>query len=191
MLEHGRAVAYGPLAELTSRPDLPWLRDAVGLGSVFDARSTHVDADRGLCELAFDGGTLVVPDRAIASVDAGSRAHPGARSVLATSAPTGLSLHNVLAARSRRYTTTRQSTRSSFSCVGGYGCWRKSRATLSVDWRSRSAHQSMRSSSRSPSTRSRRSSTRPPTTLIRRRTHQDASLSRIEPICPSSIDSSY
>ena len=38
LLERGRAVACGALPELTSRPDLPWLRDAVGLGSVFDAR---------------------------------------------------------------------------------------------------------------------------------------------------------
>ena len=42
MLEHGRGVACGPLPTLMSRPDLPWLRDAVGLGSVFDA---VVDAD--------------------------------------------------------------------------------------------------------------------------------------------------
>ena len=38
MLERGRAVACGALPELMSRPDLPWLRDAIGLGSVFDAR---------------------------------------------------------------------------------------------------------------------------------------------------------
>ena len=30
-----RRSACGTLTELTSRPDLPWVRDAVGLGSVF------------------------------------------------------------------------------------------------------------------------------------------------------------
>src|SRR5262249_6692883 len=59
MLERGRAVASGSLAELTSRPDLPWLHDAVGLGSVFDARVVGTEPGRGLAELAFDGGSLL------------------------------------------------------------------------------------------------------------------------------------
>ena len=42
-----------------SRPDLSWLREAVGLGAVFNAIVGHRDPDRGLVELMFDGGTLL------------------------------------------------------------------------------------------------------------------------------------
>ena len=45
-----------------SRPDLPWLREAVGLGSVFEARVARRDPARGLVELAFDGGTLLAAE---------------------------------------------------------------------------------------------------------------------------------
>ena len=38
ILEQGRSVADGAVTTLMSRPDLSWLREAVGLGSVFDAR---------------------------------------------------------------------------------------------------------------------------------------------------------
>jgi molybdate transport system ATP-binding protein len=96
MLEHGSAVACGPISTLMSRPDLSWLRDAVGLGSVFDATVTRLHRDRGLVELAFDGGTLLAPARHLAA-NANVRVRVPAREiVLATSAPTGLSLHNVL-----------------------------------------------------------------------------------------------
>ena len=97
ILEHGRAVACGPISALMSRPDLAWLREAVGLGSVFDATVTRLDRDRGLVELTFDGGTLLAPARH-GEVNAAVRVRIPAREVvLATSAPTGLSLHNVLA----------------------------------------------------------------------------------------------
>jgi molybdate transport system ATP-binding protein len=96
LLERGRTVAYGPLSTLMSRPDLSWLREAVGLGSVVEATVTHADADRGLVELTFDGGTLLVPARHL-TVNTLVRVRIPAREViLATSAPTGLSLHNVL-----------------------------------------------------------------------------------------------
>ena len=96
MLERGRAVASGPISSLTSRPDLSWLRDAVGLGSVFDATVTRLLADRGLVELTFDGGTLLAPARH-APANARVRVRVPAREiVLSTSAPAGLSLHNIL-----------------------------------------------------------------------------------------------
>jgi molybdate transport system ATP-binding protein len=96
MLERGRAIACGPISTLMSRPDLPWLREAVGLGSVFDATVTRVHADRGLVELTFGGGTLLAPARNIA-VNTPVRVRVPAREVvLATSAPEGLSLHNAL-----------------------------------------------------------------------------------------------
>jgi molybdate transport system ATP-binding protein len=98
ILENGKAIAAGALTDLTSRPDLPWLRDAVGLGSVFEARVVKRDSRRGLLELTFDGGTLFAADRAL---DAGAtvRIRIAARDViLATSEPPGLSLHNALPA---------------------------------------------------------------------------------------------
>src|SRR5262249_47825758 len=96
MLERGRTVAYGPISTLMSRPDLSWLREAVGLGSVFDATVTRVDADRGLVELTFGGGTLLAPARNVAMRAAVRVRIPAREVVLATNAPTGLSLHNVL-----------------------------------------------------------------------------------------------
>jgi molybdate transport system ATP-binding protein len=98
ILDKGKAVASGALADLTSRADLPWLRDAVGLGSVFDVRVVKRDSRRGLLELAFDGGTLFAADRAVESGTT-VRVRIGARDViLASSEPPGLSLHNALPA---------------------------------------------------------------------------------------------
>jgi molybdate transport system ATP-binding protein len=96
MLEHGQTVACGPLSTVTSRPDLSWLHEAVGPGSVFEAAVSRVDVDRGLVTLAFDGGTLLVPARQLTAVTTVRVRIPAREVILATSAPTGLSLHNVL-----------------------------------------------------------------------------------------------
>jgi len=97
ILDRGRAIASGALTELTSRPDVTWLREAVGLGSVFDARVVRRNPERGLLELTFDGGTLLASDR-ILTTGTIVRVRIAARDViLATSEPRGLSLHNVLA----------------------------------------------------------------------------------------------
>jgi len=96
ILDHGRAHACGSLSDLMSRPDLPWLRDAVGLGSVFEARVVRSDGDRGLLELAFDGGTLFASDRAIGPGTAVRVRIPAREIILATHEPAGLSLHNAL-----------------------------------------------------------------------------------------------
>ena len=96
ILEQGRGVASGSLGSMMSRPDLAWLRQAVGLGSLFDATVARVHPSRALVELAFDGGTLLV---AGPSVTVGSKVRlriPAREVILATSAPEGLSLHNVL-----------------------------------------------------------------------------------------------
>jgi molybdate transport system ATP-binding protein len=96
VVEHGRVVEYGPLSQLTSRPDVPFLREAVGLGSVFDAVVTRVDAERGLAALSFSGGELFVPAGA-GMTGASVRVRIPAREViLAVGPPQGLSLHNVL-----------------------------------------------------------------------------------------------
>jgi molybdate transport system ATP-binding protein len=98
ILDKGKAVACGSLADLTSRTELSWLREAVGLGSVFEARVAKRDSQRGLLELAFEGGTLFAADRAI-EPGATVRVRIAARDViLATSEPQGLSLHNALPA---------------------------------------------------------------------------------------------
>jgi molybdate transport system ATP-binding protein len=95
--DRGKAVDSGALSSLMSRPDLSWLRDAVGLGSVFDAQVTRRNSERGLLELAFDGGTLYTSERAI-DIGAFVRVRIPAREViLAAGEPAGLSLHNAIA----------------------------------------------------------------------------------------------
>ncbi len=96
VLHEGRAVASGPVHAVTSRPDLVWLRDAIGLGSVIEALVTHVDRERGLVTLAFDGGVLLAPHRTLVVGTSVRVRIPAREVILATDAPTGLSLHNVL-----------------------------------------------------------------------------------------------
>lgn len=96
VLERGRMVAAGPLPELTSRPDLPWIRSAVGLGSVFDARVTRTLPDRGLVELTFGGITLLASSRTLTAGASVRLRIPAREVILATHPPKGLSLHNVL-----------------------------------------------------------------------------------------------
>ena len=97
VLERGTSIAIGSLPDLTSRPDLPWLRDAVGLGSVFDATVTGTDYARRLSKLTFDGGTLLAPAVDVAPGDLVRVRIPARDVILATRRPDGLSLHNTLA----------------------------------------------------------------------------------------------
>ena len=96
MLDRGRSVAYGPLSAIMSRPDLSWLHESVGLGSVFEATVSHVDTQRGLVALTFDGGTLLAPARHLTASTVVRVRIPAREVILATSVPAGLSLHNVL-----------------------------------------------------------------------------------------------
>lgn len=96
LLDAGRVVALGPLDALTSRPDLTWLRETVGLGSAIEATVLQVDDSRGLAVLAFAGGTLLAPGRGLT---AGMRVRlriPAREVILATERPVGLSLRNAL-----------------------------------------------------------------------------------------------
>jgi len=96
VLERGRAVAAGAVSELMSRPDVPFLREAIGRGSVVDTVVTGVHGSRGLIELAFGPATLLAPLR---EVTTGTRVRlrvPAREVILATQPPEGLSLHNVL-----------------------------------------------------------------------------------------------
>ena len=157
MLEHGRAVAMGPWRNSPAVRTFPGCVRPPAWAASSRRRSTHVDGDRGLANLTFDGGTLFVPARHLAPSTLVRVRIPAREVVLATSAPEGLSLHNVLSATVSAIHDDTASERSSFSWRSAvYGCLRKSRATLSVDWTSRLATSPMRSSSRSPSTCSRR-----------------------------------
>jgi molybdate transport system ATP-binding protein len=96
LLSGGRSVATGPVTEVMRRPDLSWLRDAVGLGSVFDATVTSVEHGRGLVELSFAGGRLLASSQ---TATPGQRVRvrvPAREVILAASEPTGLSVHNAL-----------------------------------------------------------------------------------------------
>jgi molybdate transport system ATP-binding protein len=97
IVAQGKGVASGSLQTIMSRPDLAWLRDVIGLGSLFEAQVTRVDAGRGLVELAFDGGILLAPS-GVLTIDTRVRLRIPAREViLAVKRPEGLSLHNILA----------------------------------------------------------------------------------------------
>ncbi len=97
MLERGQSLAVGAVTDLMSRPDLTWLRAAVGLGSVFDAIVARTYPDRGLAELTFEGGKLLVADRDGRAGHGRARAHPRPRNHPRDEpSRTGLSLHNVL-----------------------------------------------------------------------------------------------
>lgn len=97
ILEKGCAMACGTLEELTSRPDLPWVRTAVGLGSVFDAVVGRSLASRGLVELNIGGAMLLASDRTLASGAAVRVRIPAREIILSTRPPEGISLHNVVA----------------------------------------------------------------------------------------------
>jgi molybdate transport system ATP-binding protein len=96
ILEQGHGVACGDVTTLMSRPDISWLRAAVGLGAVFDAIVGRTDPARGLAELTFDGGTLLAADRDVAIGTTVRVRIPAREVILATREPEGLSLHNVL-----------------------------------------------------------------------------------------------
>jgi molybdate transport system ATP-binding protein len=99
VLDRGRSVAAGPIAALTSRPDLAFLRDAVGAGSVMDAVVSRHDAGRGLTELTVAGRRLLVPGRSGRNGETVRIRIPAREVILATKAPEGLSLHNALTAQ--------------------------------------------------------------------------------------------
>ena len=69
VMDGGRAVAQGPLAEILTRLDLP-IRLGEDVGAVFDATVAERDAEWHLARVEFDGGELWVRD---------SGAAPGSR----------------------------------------------------------------------------------------------------------------
>ncbi|MFN7982375.1 MAG: molybdenum ABC transporter ATP-binding protein [Vicinamibacterales bacterium] len=96
VIETGRVVVGGTLSEVMARPDLPALRDALGLGSIIETRVESVDATRGLSMLTFDGGSLVAPHTGHAPGDAVRVRVPAREVILSDRLPEGLSLHNAV-----------------------------------------------------------------------------------------------
>ncbi|MBB3175043.1 molybdate transport system ATP-binding protein [Endobacter medicaginis] len=99
LLDAGRVRACGPVFELMARPDLAEAFGAERAGALVAARIAAHHPERGLSELAFDGGSLWLP---LLSAAPGSalRVRIRARDIaLATERPAGLSSHNLLPAR--------------------------------------------------------------------------------------------
>jgi molybdate transport system ATP-binding protein len=97
LMERGRVLASGAVEALSVRTDLPLAlrRDA---GAVLACRLVGHDAARGLTRVAFAGGELVVPLRAMPA-GAALRLRVRARDVsIAAQEPHGLSMQNILPA---------------------------------------------------------------------------------------------
>ena len=60
LLEQGRVRAQGPVIDLMARADLP-LAHGDGAGALIEAVTCGLQSTSGLCELRFDGGTLLLP----------------------------------------------------------------------------------------------------------------------------------
>jgi len=98
IIQTGDAIAQGSLTSLTARPDLAWLREAVGLGAILDATVVGVDTARRLAELDIGGSVLLAPQAGLTDGDHVRVRIPAREVILATEAPSGLSVHNVLTA---------------------------------------------------------------------------------------------
>lgn len=72
LLEDGRVRADGPAIELLSRPDLP-MAHGEGAGALIEALACGLQGDTGLCELRFDGGSLLLPQTRASPLPANTR----------------------------------------------------------------------------------------------------------------------
>jgi molybdate transport system ATP-binding protein len=101
LLEAGRSVACGPIADIVSRADLPLaIRDDAG--AVLACTIAQHLPERGLSVLALDAGegaTLLVPRLALPEGRALRVRIPANEVMLATSAPQAISVQNILPAR--------------------------------------------------------------------------------------------
>ncbi len=99
LISDGRAVAVGPVEELTSRLDLRPLTGRYEAGSVIEAQVRGHDKVFGLSRLTFAGGQLVVPHVAL-PLGTSLRVRVRARDVsLALAPPKDISIQNIFAAR--------------------------------------------------------------------------------------------
>ena len=98
LMEAGRVLAAGPVADIAARTDLPLLSGRRDAGAVLDCAVDAHDPGRGLTRLRFPGGVFVVPLRA-EPAGARLRLRLRARDVaVAIRQPDGISSHNVLPA---------------------------------------------------------------------------------------------
>lgn len=98
VINEGRVVREGAAAELLADPDAFPMMGRQEAGSILTATVARHDADDGLSELAFSGGTLTTP-LVEAPVGARLRVRVRARDIIvATEAPTGTSALNILPA---------------------------------------------------------------------------------------------
>ncbi|WP_040485192.1 molybdenum ABC transporter ATP-binding protein [Lutibaculum baratangense] len=98
VMNGGRSVVSGPVAEIMSRLDLFPLTGRFEAGAVVDCRVEAHDARHGMTSLLFEGGRFLVP-RLAAEPGHALRARIRARDVIvATEEPRGLSANNVLPA---------------------------------------------------------------------------------------------
>ena len=99
LLEAGRVLAEGTVEDLAARADLPALARRRDAGALIGCTVLAQDAARGLTRLGFAGGELVVARRPGLAVGARLRLRLRARDVaVATEAPRGISMHNILPA---------------------------------------------------------------------------------------------
>jgi len=99
VIEEGRMIASGGVAELAARADLSQLAAWHEPGSVFDAVVEAHDEARRLTQLVFGGGQLWAPRIAEVATGAAIRVRIAAREVaLALRPPEDISMHNMLAA---------------------------------------------------------------------------------------------
>ena len=103
VIDSGRQVACDTVSALMRRADLPGLVDVAGPGTVFDAVVHRTHPDRGVVELAFDGGMVLAAGRAPEGAVVRARI-PARDVILATSLPDGLSVQNVLTGAVRSVT---------------------------------------------------------------------------------------
>ena len=103
LMEAGRVRAVGPLGEIAVRGDLPLaLRDDAG--AMLAARVLEHDAARQLTTLAAGAARLLVPLLAAAPGTMVRLRVPAREVILATDAPRGISVHNVIATTIRAIT---------------------------------------------------------------------------------------
>ncbi len=98
LLDGGRVVAAGAVGALTARTDLPLLSGRADAGAVLAGTVLGHDPARGLTQMGFAGGALLIPLRPEPPGTA-LRLRVRARDVsVATVRPVGLSSHNILEA---------------------------------------------------------------------------------------------
>jgi molybdate transport system ATP-binding protein len=100
LLEQGRVLAQGPVAEMLTRTDLP-LAHGDGASTLIEARTCGLATEEGMCALEFAGGRLLLPQTRSTPLPAQTRVRVRiqARDVsLSLDAPQRTSVLNILPA---------------------------------------------------------------------------------------------